>query len=464
MNSDRFFCFIFQKKPKAKKLLTTFFALFAFVACMGMPEAVQAKNNKYASIVMDADTGLILHQRHANKKLHPASLTKVMTLLMVFDALEHSRLKLSDRVPISRHAASMVPSKLDLPVGSTIRVKDVIYILVTKSANDIAVAVAEHLGGSEANFSRMMTRRAHELGMTRTTFKNASGLHNPGQISTARDMAKMARVVINQYPEYYHYFSKKSFTYAGKTYRNHNRLMGRYKGMDGMKTGYVQASGFNLVASAVRNNRRIVGVVFGGRTSKSRNAHMTSLLDSGFAKLNEIRVASAKVPLPPRKPGILVALNSLGDISPSGGNGNSAQFQKWAFINPALQSGMFSKIIGEGDYDPAATRRIETGLMAIAAHKGETYRPSVLGLGSSSSDTHWAIQIGAFASRAATDRAIQKTLRKLPASYADASPVIAPLKTGNGWLFRGRISGYTKQQAFSACKHLTECLPVAPNN
>ena len=467
MNSSVFSIHENQKILSTRMLLTAFLAFSIFITCAMIPETVHAKKNyKYASIIMDADTGLILHQRYANKKLYPASLTKVMTLLMTFDAIEQGRIKLSDRIKISRHAASMVPSKLDLPVGSSIRVKDAIYILITKSANDIAVALAEHLGGSETNFARMMTKRANDFGMTRTTFKNASGLHNPYQVSTARDMAKMARTVINKYPKYYRYFSKKNFTYNGKTYRNHNHLMNSYKGMDGMKTGYVQASGFNLVASAVRNNHRVIGVVFGGRTSKSRNAHMAVLLDRGFAKLNKVRMANAKIPLPSHKPGLFLALNSLSKITPASGSSKNSNTQKWAFINPALESGIFGKIIGEGDYDPEISQRFETGLMAIAAHKGKnsTKGKSLTLSRRDSSSFPWAIQVGAYKSRAATDRAIQQTLDKLPTKYAHANPVIAPLKTQNGWLFRGRLNGYTKQEAFAVCSHLTECLPVAPNN
>ena len=172
-------------------------------------------------------------------------------------------MSLKERVYISKHAASMVPSKLDLPAGSSIKVRDAIYALVTKSANDVAVALAEHIAGSERNFAKKMTRRAKQLGMHSTRFVNASGLHDPRQISTARDMAKLARTVIVNYPSYYRYFSRASFSYRGKTYKNHNKLLGSYAGMDGMKTGYIKASGFNLISSAVRGNRRLIGVVFG---------------------------------------------------------------------------------------------------------------------------------------------------------------------------------------------------------
>ncbi len=429
----------------------------AFMLSFAAPVDAKSKskpNPRYASIVMDADTGMILHQRHADKKLHPASLTKVMTLTMLFDALERGTVRLNDRIYISKHAAAMVPSKLGLASGSSIRVQDAIYALVTKSANDIAVAIAEHLGRSEKNFAYLMTRRARAMGMNSTTFRNASGLHDPKQISTARDMSIMARTVIQQYPKYYRYFSRQNFTYAGKTYRNHNRLLGKYKGMDGMKTGYVRASGFNLVASAVRNNRRLIGVVFGGRSGASRNAHMAELLDNGFGKVHEIRVASAKAPIPPRKPGIIMALNSITESVPTSG----------------VAAGSTIQPIGEGDSDPDALNRAQSGLVALAANRnrGETYRAAnarpVLANYSPTTPKTWAIQIGAFTSRAATDRALRSTLQKLPRRYADASPMIAPLKTEEGWLFRGRLNGYSRADAFRACIHINECMPVAPQN
>lgn len=469
-----------QPKPPTLSFSTTvggfvagiFLLVFVFSLIIFSPNAAHAKSNpRYASIVMDADTGMILHQRYADKQLHPASLTKIMTLLMVFERLERGQIRLNDRIYISKHAAGMVPSKLGLAAGSTIRVQDAIYALVTKSANDIAVAIAEHIGRNERNFAYMMTRRARAIGMNNTTFRNASGLHDPRQISTARDMAMLARHVIREHPRYYRYFSRKNFTYAGKTYRNHNRLMNSYKGMDGMKTGYIQASGFNLVGSAVRNDRRLIGVVFGGRTSKSRNAHMAKLLDQGFGKVKDIRVAGLNVPLPPRKPGLVTALNSLQALSQKSGISAGTRSQSWASINPALQSGMFGMLIGEGDNDPAVVRRIETGLMAIAAQKGEVPRSyklastqPVLENYSPSSPRSWAVQIGAFTSRASTDTALHKTLAMLPDEYAEASRVIAPLKTQNGWLFRARLSGFTRAEAFKACEYLNECMPVAPYN
>jgi D-alanyl-D-alanine carboxypeptidase len=448
-----------------------------------------ADNPKYASFIMDADTGVILHQRFADKKLHPASLTKVMTLLLLFEAIDRGDVSYDSRIRISKHAAAQSPSKLGLSAGSSIKVRDAIGALVTKSANDIAVAVAEHVGGTETGFARMMTARAQQLGMSSTIFKNASGLHNPGQISTARDMAKLARVVIVQYPEYYRHFGTKNFSYQGANYHNHNRLMSSYKGMDGMKTGYIGPSGFNLVASAVRGNNRLIGVVFGGRSANSRNAHMAMLLDRGFAQLrtgNVPRIASAeimtmpdpvKAPTPARKPDmVLAALSSLDKVEPAGVAPLTAPTTKTPSVQDIQNSG-YGEMIGEGDYDPAMAQRIQTGLVAISAVKGrEAAKPapgsyqvaSLTAVAPATvlppQDPVWSIQIGAFTSRAATDQALHAAAKKLPVNYASAAPAIAPLRTKDGWLFRARLSGYTKEQAFAACKHLKDCLPVAPNN
>lgn len=286
--------------PFNRRLLPTFFAgLMVLLGCFFMPSspALSKENPKYAAFVMDSDTGAILYQKNADARRHPASLTKVMTLILLFDALEQGRLNLDDRIPISRRASAMAPSKIGLPSGSSIKVKDAIYAIVTKSANDISVAVAEHLGRTEGNFARRMTARAREVGMNNTIFKNASGLHDPGQVTTARDMAKMARFVINNYPGYYRYFSTKNFSFRGKSYHNHNRLMSTYKGMDGLKTGFINASGFNLIASAVRGNTRLIGVVFGGKSATSRNTHMTQLLDKAFGDMKsrgrDVRIAEA---------------------------------------------------------------------------------------------------------------------------------------------------------------------------
>lgn len=237
---------------------------------------------KYASLIMDAATGRVLHAANPDDRNYPASLTKMMTLFMLFEALDTGRVSPSTRMSVSKHAASQPPSKLGLKPGATIVVKDAVQALAVKSANDVAAVVAEHLGGTERNFARAMTIRARQLGMTRTTFRNASGLPDADQLSTARDMATLARTLIHDFPHHYHVFSARSFSYGGHRYRNHNRLLGTYSGMDGIKTGYIRASGYNLVASVKRNGRRLIGVVFGGKSSAQRNTHMAALLDQGF--------------------------------------------------------------------------------------------------------------------------------------------------------------------------------------
>ena len=438
-----------------------FLALCAAMLCASTAARAEA-NPRYAAIVMDADTGMILHQSHADKTLHPASLVKMMTLTMTFEALEQGRITLRDRVYISPHAASMVPSKLDLPAGSSISVEDAIYALVTKSANDIAVALGEKLGGSENQFAVMMTRRAREIGMTRTVFRNASGLHHVQQTSSARDMAKLARYIIKRYPQYYSYFSTREFSYRGQSYHNHNRLMSSYKGMDGFKTGFIGPSGFNLVASAVRGDKRLIGVVFGGRTASSRNAHMAQLLDNGFAKVGAgaVLVASAEANVPPRpgrKPETIARLAMIhNDASPAAGTADP----RWA------QSKTFSNITGQGDTNPSALRRFENGVRVIAAQADPAPAGVQIAALSPAAATPaprpWAIQIGAFESRARTDEALRTTLSRLPDPLASGSPFIAPLKTGNGWLFRARLGGYSKEQAIAACKLLRDCMPVAP--
>ena len=488
-------------------VLKPFFALavMVFTLCCGMSSDVLAASNpKYASFVMDSDTGQVLHQRYADKTRHPASLTKVMTLLLAFEAIESGKKSYNSRLKISRHAASMVPSKLDLPVGSSIRMKDAIYALVTKSANDVAVAMAEGIGGTEYNFVRQMNRKAREIGMRRTTFKNPSGLHHSGQVTTARDMAKLANYVIKKYPRYYRFFSTKNFAYRGKSYRNHNRLMQTYPGMDGMKTGYINASGFNLVASAVQNDRRLIGVVFGGKKARSRNAHMAEILDASFKKIKgrklAPRVASAAQfesvpftpPVPGHKPSMALAVAALTKIAPATGlitgepytsvqNAGRPAY-KWVSMAPDLTQGSFGELMGQGDLDPEISDRIEAGMVAVHAVKGEDYQAPVTRqpLKQSASYTppvyaqqvrnhqrdlsNWSIQVGAFASRAATDQVLQQSIKKLPKHYATARPAIAPLSTDNGWIFRARLSGYTKAQAEQACRYIPDCLMISPQS
>ncbi|WP_435640576.1 D-alanyl-D-alanine carboxypeptidase family protein [Micavibrio aeruginosavorus] len=439
-------------------------------------------NPRYASIVMDADTGAILHERYADKSLYPASLVKMMTLLMVFEAMDRGEMNLNTRIRISKHAASMQPSKIGLKAGSTIRVEDAIRALVTKSANDMAAALGEAVGGSESNFASMMTRRAHEIGMRNTTFRNASGLHHPAQTSTVRDMALLSRHIIYSQPRNFRFFSTKNFRYNGVNYHNHNRLMETYKGMDGMKTGYTVPSGFNLAATAVRGDRRLIAVVFGGRTTQSRNAHVADLLDRGFKQIGTGQVmmantdtrATAPAPVPNRKPGTETT-------------------------NTVVAATHFEEMMGAGDSDPGASTRIESGMVAVnalrsagAVSRAEPQQPvhpqvirtpaaqaslqpqqqpvqqpqtvtTTAPIVASGAEQTWSVQIGAFTNRMKTDQLLNNSQGKLPPQLAQvAQPVIVPLSAGSSTVFRARIKGFSRNQAIEACRYFTDCMTISP--
>ncbi|MGH6662721.1 MAG: D-alanyl-D-alanine carboxypeptidase family protein, partial [Rhodospirillales bacterium] len=251
----------------------------AVVAALGAAHPAEAK---YASLVMDADSGRVFHEINADTRNYPASLTKMMTLYLVFEALKIELWKMDTPLRVSARAVQQPSSRLGLSRGDRIRVKDAILALVTKSANDVATVVAENMSGSETAFALKMTARARELGMSQTTFRNASGLPHRAQMSTARDMGVLARTLIRDFPAYYRFFATTEFRYDGVTHANHNKLLNTYEGVDGIKTGYINASGFNLVASARRDGHRVIAVIFGGNSPNSRNALMTRLLNLGF--------------------------------------------------------------------------------------------------------------------------------------------------------------------------------------
>ena len=261
-------------------------------------------NPRYASIILEESSGKVLFSRNADKQLRPASLTKIMTLYLMFEALQQKKVTMGTRMKVSRTAASRSPSKLYLKPGHTITVKNAILALVTKSANDVATVVAEHLGGgSEREFARKMTRKAKSLGMSRTIFRNASGLPHSSQYSTARDMARLGMAVRRDFPQYFHYFSRTQFNWNGRKFKNHNRLLKTFQGTDGIKTGYTNAAGFNLVATAERNGVRLIGVVFGGKTGRSRDKHMVSILGKQFKRVKTIQVKRLPAPsLPAPRP------------------------------------------------------------------------------------------------------------------------------------------------------------------
>jgi D-alanyl-D-alanine carboxypeptidase len=393
----------------------------------------------YAHIVVDANTGRVISQTNADASLHPASLTKIMTIMMVFDALDSKKIKLNSRVLISSHAAKMPPSKIGLKAGKTISVEDAIKALSTKSANDISVALGEKLGGSESLFAKMMTAKAREIGMTKTNFMNASGLHNSRQFSSARDMAKLAIYIMRTYPHYYHYFSLRKFEYDGKVHSSHNRLMNSYPGMDGMKTGFIRQSGFNLVSSAKRGNTRLIGVIFGGKTANSRNTQMASLLDRGFGR------------------GAYNADNSDNIIPyrPPTKSQQNAPSQKpiLTLAPPSHPSKSF-----ENNQGQVANVLKKPTITYENKQPTPTPNPNI-----SPSSGSWSIQIGAFQDRVSTDQVLYRALKALPAPLNRGNPVIVPLRTADAsWVFRARIAGYSREQAIQACRYLDDCLTISP--
>jgi D-alanyl-D-alanine carboxypeptidase len=252
---------------------------------------------KSAVLVVDANTGRVLHESAADAPRHPASLAKMMTIYIAFELIEQGRLSYQTKIKMSANAAAQAPSKLELEEGDEIALIDAIKVLITKSANDIAVAIAEHIAGSEEQFARLMTQKARQFGMSATEFKNASGLPDDEQVTTARDMVTLALRLQDDFPRHYPLFATREFTYKDETFRNHNTLLFSYEGTDGLKTGYTRASGFNLVASVHRGRKHVIGVVFGGATASARNAAMRTFLNMGLVKASSEKTRQPSVPL-----------------------------------------------------------------------------------------------------------------------------------------------------------------------
>jgi D-alanyl-D-alanine carboxypeptidase len=304
-----------MRSTGVRRSLLSALSVLAFTTSFAVVDTAQARHRRhhvrharhavapahspaYAAIVVDTNSGKVLHAVNENELRHPASITKVMTLYLLFEQLERGKVSLDSEIPITAHAASMAPSKLGLRPGSTISVENAIKAIVTKSANDIAVAVGESIGGTEDHFAEIMTAKAHALGMSRTNYANASGLPDDDQITTAHDLVILGRSIQERFPRYYAYFSTHQFKFAGRVIHSHNHLMDRLEGMDGIKTGYTRASGFNLLSSVKRGSHRIVAVVLGGRSAGSRDNIMANLVEDYIGSTSPVRTASAIVDTP----------------------------------------------------------------------------------------------------------------------------------------------------------------------
>jgi D-alanyl-D-alanine carboxypeptidase len=349
---------------------------FAALSLTGVEQAAaQVGSDRYSSIVVDATTGSVLEAANPDAPRHPASLTKLMTLYMAFEALRDRRITMDELVPVTPHAASMEPSKLGLVPGTRLTVEEAILGLVTKSANDAAAALGELLGGSEDRFAQMMTLRARALGMSHTTFTNASGLPDPDQWTSARDLATLGRRLISDFPGYYPYFGTRSFTFQRRVIFNHDRMLESYPGADGMKTGYTVASGHNLVTSAVHGGVRLIGVVLGAASNPERDAHMAVLLDQGFEELDvppERRTMVAG-----RLPS-LVSTAHAATLTLQPARPRGAVMSAWA-----IQVGSFSSERAARDAAVSARRAADGGDVRIepASQHGRTvWRAQVTGL------------------------------------------------------------------------------------
>ncbi len=431
-------------RPVLKALMSKFGQTAAVMAlAFGLIVSTAAQSPalaKYASLVVDAETGEVLHSVNADQKNYPASLTKIMTLYLLFDELDKGRVSLNTELPVSAHAAAQAPSKLNLRPGDTIEVEDAILALVTKSANDVAVTVGEYIGGSEPAFAEIMTRKARELGMRQTQFRNASGLPNLSQFSSARDMATLARALIHNHAKWYHYFSTKEFSYNGQTIGTHNHMMGRYPGADGIKTGFIAASGFNLVASAKRNGRRLIGVVFGGQSAAARDRHMMALLDAGFART-------------PGSSGVEMA--SMPDQS---GNDDDSADEKTAAPTatvaaasaPAVMKAMAQSRAAQPAPKPVKTAAVVKRKKAEPEDAGDAEDDD------SEEDDGWGIQVGAYAQKAKAQSAARTAYSKLGKLVEDGEISIASTKRRphHSQVFRARVIGLPEDTAREACRRL----------
>ena len=444
--------------------------------------ALAAYAAPYAAMVVDARSGEVLHSRNADTRLHPASLTKMMTLYIVFEAVENGEISLDTEVRISRNAASEPPSKLGLRAGQRIKLRYLIRAAAVKSANDAATALGEAIEGSEAKFARRMNRTARALGMSNTTFKNANGLTAKGHMSTARDMTTLGRHILYDYPDYYNLFSRRTANAGIKTVPNTNRrLLAAYRGADGIKTGYTRAAGFNLVASAKRGNERIIATVFGGRSSASRNAKVAELLDLGFRRAPS-RVAMRKPSLPHyadnglEKAGktvrVVTAVNkSLRPVLRPASIAQEAAPVVVAEAATVTPDGTASetKVVATArtiEYDIQAAlieARGDAPLPKASTEDTTLDTPQVVTRLSTSGGRHWGINVGRYPSRYAAEKVLLKTALT---EMTTLDGTLRKVVRGNRG-FEANFVGMSRETADLACRRLQArqiaCFTIGPS-
>ena len=375
-----------------------------------------------SSIMLNADDGKVMYEQNADELRYPASLTKLMTLYITFHALESGKLKLTDKLKVSKTAAGRSPSKLGVRAGSTITVKDAIMAVIVKSANDCATVLAEHFAKTEAEFAVMMTSTAHKLGMKHTTFKNASGLPNSAQKSTARDMATLAMAVYHHFPQYYKWFSAQSFKYQGRTVTGHNHLLSTFAGADGMKTGYTAASGYNIVTSAHRNNKRVIAVTMGHKYWNERDKKAALMMDKGLKSLKksgQIDIAALKA-----------------EINQSSGSKKLATNAKAGNSDLAIQK--------VADKESAPTK--------VAAVSSGSY----------------AVQVGSFSDYKRAKNYALTVKNNLAKHFAVHNIAVEKVKAANGTMYRSKVVGLAKRDATKICANMKRqkksCFVTIDNN
>ena len=465
----------------------------------GKAVAVSSYSPPYADIVVDANTGAVLHATNPDAVRFPASLTKIMTLYMLFEQLEAGNITFKTQLPVSARAAAQPPTKLGLKPGETIAVEDAIRASVTKSANDVAVVIAEALGGDEDNFGKLMTAKARALGMQNTVYRNASGLPDRAQITTARDQALLGRAIQDRFPKYYRFFSVTRFVYRGKAIRGHNRLLGTVDGVDGIKTGYTNASGFNLVTSLRRSGRHIVAVVLGGRSARTRDAKMRALVN------DYVRVASAKrtapviaeatprpadvqrvaaaaplaaaVPLPRPAPVETVAVSAAPAVAAAGSDDplepimvktvsvKRGGVQNVSLAAPSITASVPAVAPAKGRElafaDPAQDSR-QTGVLGVLSVKDPSAVPTppvenaetAADVLRRASRPGWVIQVGAFDREQQAKLRLSNAQARAKSLLDEANGFTERVVKGDKTLYRARFAGLDKKQAEAACQYL----------
>jgi D-alanyl-D-alanine carboxypeptidase len=448
--------------------------------------AVQRYSPPTSSIVVDANSGAVLESSNPDALRHPASLTKMMTLYLLFERLESGKLKLSSELPVSAHAAAQAPSKMGLKPGDSIRVENAIKAIVTKSANDVAVVIGEALGGSEPNFGRMMTAKAHSLGMLHTVYRNASGLPDDEQVTTARDQSIIGRALRDRFPQYFHYFATRSFEFRGRTVRGHNHLLGSVAGVDGIKTGYIHESGFNIVTSVHRGDRYIVAVVFGGRTARARDARVESLIDDTMRRAVAKRTAPKVVegwnvatpvahaePVPARDPRDQMA-SADGPLA-----GSTVPIKatpvKTITVHPAHVHAPLALVPANGKLAPPSTatvteistvksdippistasaREATQGTLSAKHVHTASAVPTPLPAPEAKPHSGWMIQVGAFDDEKEAQHRLSTAKEKAKSQLGNADSFTEKVSKGKKSLYRARFAGLDEHAAKAACQNL----------